>query len=78
MRKKNWVEFNNEPFRNEDNQIKSGTNKCSKIKIFARRSLGNRRMKEPVAIKINPAKELPIALEVWVNGIEDGFFAIDR
>tara|TARA_Y100001970_G_C14000126_1_gene732911 strand:+ start:557 stop:865 length:309 start_codon:yes stop_codon:yes gene_type:complete len=34
MRKKNWVEFNNEPFRNEDNQIKSGTNKCSKIKIF--------------------------------------------
>ena len=34
MRKKNWVEFDNEPFLNEDCQIKSDVNKFSKIKVF--------------------------------------------
>tara|TARA_Y100001970_G_scaffold154425_1_gene189246 strand:+ start:27733 stop:28041 length:309 start_codon:yes stop_codon:yes gene_type:complete len=34
MRKKNWVEFNNEPFRTEDNEMKNDINKCSKIYVY--------------------------------------------
>ena len=34
MRKKNWVEFNNEPFRNEDNQERIAVEKTAKIHIF--------------------------------------------
>ena len=34
MRNKNWVEFNNEPFLNEENDIKIGTNKFSKIIVY--------------------------------------------
>ncbi len=34
MRKKNWVEFNNEPFLNEDKLDKMAVEKISKIHIF--------------------------------------------
>ena len=34
MRKKNWVEFNNEPFRNEENFTKEDFKKLSKINVY--------------------------------------------
>ena len=33
MRKKNWVEFNNEPFRNEDNKIVKVSEIFNKISV---------------------------------------------
>ena len=49
----------------------------AEIEIIPRRSRRNRRMEEPVAIQIDAAKELPIALQLWIDRIEDGLFAID-
>tara|TARA_B100000965_G_scaffold160169_1_gene133524 strand:- start:456 stop:764 length:309 start_codon:yes stop_codon:yes gene_type:complete len=34
MRKKNWLEFNNERYLNEDNETKNGIVQCSKIKVY--------------------------------------------
>ncbi len=34
MRTKNWVEFKNEPFRNEDNKIKKDIHKLNKINVY--------------------------------------------
>ena len=34
MRTKNWVEFNNEPFRNEDNEIKKNIKQFNKITVY--------------------------------------------
>ena len=60
--------------RRPDRLFKEG----GEIEIVARRSCRNRRVEEPVTIKIDPAKELPIAFQLWIYGIEDGLFAIDR
>ena len=34
MRKKNWVEFNNEPFLNEEHMIKENHNQTNKINVY--------------------------------------------
>ena len=51
--------------------------KCLKVEIVLGGSWCHRRMEEPVAVEINPAKELPVTVHVWVDGIEDRLVAIN-
>jgi len=37
MRKKNWVEFDNEPFRNEEFHIQKGIEQLNKINVFSQK-----------------------------------------
>ena len=47
------------------------------VKIVTRRTCRNRRMEEPVTVQINPAEELPVPVQVRIDGVENCLVAID-
>tara|TARA_Y100000589_G_C27153065_1_gene629696 strand:- start:1258 stop:1566 length:309 start_codon:yes stop_codon:yes gene_type:complete len=44
MRKKDWVEFNNEPFLNEDNQSIANNEKFNKVEVYKKKKSKNGKM----------------------------------
>ena len=52
--------------------------KSLEIEIIAGCPCRHRRVEKPVAVEVDTAKELPVAIHVRIDGIEDCLVAIDR